>query len=118
MRVCPSPQFILSFPVDKSSAGEHSSDEGGDWQASKDRVGTANRFSSPGDIAAARSEAKTADDPLSLGSMDESLVVHRFAEDSAASGAAQPFSVVLNKFNTVKDHVRTLPCIFSNSDAS
>jgi hypothetical protein len=50
--------------------------------------------------------------------MDESLVVHRFAEDSAASGAAQPFSVVLNKFNTVKDHVRTLPCIFSNSDAS
>lgn len=59
---------------------------------------------------AARNDGKTVADPLAIDTIDPALVAHRFAEDAEDSGAAQPFSIVLNKFNTVKDHVR-LECL-------
>ena len=58
------------------------------------------------EISAARANGRNPADPLSVRSMDPSLVVHRFAEDSSTAGAGkEQFSIVLNKFNTIRDHV-------------
>lgn len=48
-------------------------------------------------------------DNLSLEGMDHDLIVHRFAvPTSAASSDLFGYTMVLNKFNTIKDHVSLL----------
>jgi len=103
-------EFILSYPwgsrasatLDRESSTESS---GNDWQTTKNDVATITAASTMEEISAARANARNTADPLSVRSMDPSLVVHRFAEDSSTAGAGkEQFSIVLNKFNTIRDH--------------
>ncbi len=95
------------------------------WAAEKDEVTTISTSSTPAEIAATRAlDRGTGMDPLSLEVVDELLVVHGFAQQpdsqqqSQLKGAAGPvapappeqqFTILLNKFNTVKDHVSVNP---------
>ena len=83
----------MSYPREASQSS------GDSWQSSKDITSTLSRGSTAAEIAATRKADKlTNQDPLSVHTVESALVVHSF-EDA-------PFTVLLNKFNTVKDHVR------------
>ena len=87
-------QFIMSYPREASQSS------GDSWQSSKDSTSTLSRGSTAAEIAATRKADKlTNQDPLSVHTVAPALVVHSFED--------VPFTVLLNKFNTVKDHVRT-----------
>ncbi len=86
-------QFILSYPREPVQS------PGDSWQSSKDSTSTLTTGPTVAEIAATRQADKlTNQDPLSVHTVAPALVVHAFAD--------VPFTVLLNKFNTVKDHVR------------
>lgn len=104
---------------------DNNSNNGETWLDEKDKVSTISGLSTPKEIAATRALDRDNDrDPLSLDVVDEQLIVHRFAGSpdpqtvsaavpEAAGGPVlrvfvpveQQFTILLNKFNTVKDHV-------------
>jgi len=87
-------QFIMSYPREPVQS------PGDSWQASKDSTSTLSTGSTVAEIAATRQADKlTNQDPLSVHTVAPALVVHSFED--------VPFTMLLNKFNTVKDHVRT-----------
>lgn len=51
-------------------------------------------------------------DPLNIEGMEPALLVHRFASagvadvDGTVTPSGLPYSIVLNKYNTIPDHVR------------
>ena len=127
-------EFILSYPRNMNS---NAADSGIDWQETKDSISTLERMSSASEIATIRAgDRETGGDPLSVGTMDPSLIVHRFAhpqqqqqqedeekvedvtvsinentdkkQDHKESVNTMEYSIVLNKFNTVMDHVSQL----------
>ena len=114
-------EFILSYPRNMNS---DAADTGMNWQESKDSISTLDRMSSASEIATIRAgDRETGGDPLSIDTMDPALIVHRFAhphqpqqqEEKEVEDVTVPinantmeYSIVLNKFNTVMDHVRQL----------
>ena len=128
-------EFILSYPRNMNS---DAADSGIDWQETKDSISTLERMSSASEIATIRAgDRETGGDPLSIGTMDPTLIVHRFAhthqqqqqqedeekvedvtvsinentdkkQDHKESVNTMEYSIVLNKFNTVMDHVSQL----------
>lgn len=116
-------QFIISYPrtlstdITPTTASGDNKDEtensqGESWAAEKDKASTISTSSSPAEIAATRAlDRGTGKDPLSLDVVDQRLVVHRFAlpaEQQQPPVPEQQFTILLNKFNTVKDHVSTV----------
>eukprot|EP01032_Pedospumella_encystans_P019037 gene19038-21655_t len=84
-------EFIMSYPREASQSS------GDSWQSSKDSTSTLTTGSTAAEIAATRQADKlTNQDPLSVHTVAPALVVHSFKD--------VPFTVLLNKFNTVKDH--------------
>jgi hypothetical protein len=102
-------QFILSYPSTLDDSTNTDGDNAGDaesWVQDKSEVSTISTSSSLAEVAAARAAAKEqGGDPLSVATIDPALLVHSFAKDAQNGGATIPYSILLNKFNTVKDHV-------------
>lgn len=99
-------EFILSYP--------RQSQNDGSWSSNKDSVATITTTSSTtsstssstaSEIAATRAADKASvEDPLAVDAVAPALLVHSFED--------VPYTVLLNKFNTVKDHVSAI-CVFA-----
>ena len=116
-------QFIIAQPttsvLSKASqpvapSVKSDDDSGASFSTEKDKIATIHTAD-----AAAKAGRMTVTDPLDPSSMDPSLVVFRFALTAAdqqqqlnmhsitnSAAVAHPeFTITLNKYNTVKDHV-------------